>query len=100
MSFYTDNFTIDIDESWDKYVAEYRQVALDYNLGNQQKLQYRHNIIGSVAKRCYLNNIQPHLSTREHAVELINQEYNSPVRQNRVKNVLSQLRLCNKLGEN
>ena len=40
------------------------------------------------------------MNTYAHAVEMINREYNSPVRQSRVKDVLSQLRLCNKLGEN
>ena len=34
-----------------------------------------------------------------HSAELMNQKYNCPVRQSRVKNVLSQMRLCNKLGE-
>ena len=100
MRFRTDKFTVDIGESWNEYVAEYQQVHMDHNLGNQQKLQYLHNIIEGDAKRFYLNNVQPHVNTYAIAVELINQEYNYPVRQNTVKNILSQLRLCNKLGEN
>ena len=56
--------------------------------------------MGGDAKRFYLNNFQPHGNTYTHAVELINQEYNSPVRQSRVKNVLIQLWFCNKMGEN
>lgn len=56
--------------------------------------------MGGDAKRFYLNNVLPHVNTFSLPVELINQENNSVVRQNRVKNVLSQLRLQNKIGKN
>ena len=45
MRFRTEKFTGGIGESWNEYAAEYQQVALDYNLGSQQKLQYLHNIM-------------------------------------------------------
>ena len=57
MRFRAKNFTGDIGESWNEYVAEYQQAAMDYNLGNLQKLQYLHNIMGDDAKRFYLNNV-------------------------------------------
>ena len=74
MRFRTEKFTGHIGESWNEYVADYQQVAMDYNLGNQQKLQYLHNIMGGDAKRFYLNNVQPHVNTYPHAVKLINKE--------------------------
>ena len=37
--FRSDKFTGDIGESWNEYVQECQQVARDYGLGNQQKLQ-------------------------------------------------------------
>ena len=71
MRFRTEKFTGDIGESWNEHVAEYQQVAMDYNPGNQQKLQYLHNIMGGDAKRFYQNNVQPHVNTYAHAVEMI-----------------------------
>ena len=65
-----------------------------------QKLQYLYNIKGGDAKRFYLNVVMPNFNTYNQAIDLIRQEYNSVVRQNRVKNVLNQLRLQEKLGDN
>ena len=50
------------------------------------------------AKRFYLDNIIPYVQTLNRAVDLIEQEHNSTVRQNRVKNVLSNIRLHDKLN--
>ena len=94
------NFTSGIGESWNEYIAEYLQVARDYDLNNQQKLLYLHDIIGGDAKRFYLDSVYPHVQTFNHAVEPIGREYNSSLRQNRVKNLLNTLRLKDKLGEN
>ena len=99
MRFRADKFTGDIGESWNKYVSEYLQVARDYNRSSQQKLQYLHNIMGDDAKRFYLDVVLPNVSTFNHEVELIEHEYKSIVRQNRVKNVLNTLRLKDKIGE-
>ncbi len=87
MRFRADKLIGDIGESWNEYVAEYLHIARDSNLSNQQKLQNLHNIVGGDAKRFYLYVDLPNVSTFNHAVELIVHEYNSIVRQNRVKNV-------------
>ncbi len=99
MRFRADKFTGDIGESWNEYLAEYMQVARDYNLSSQQKLQFLHNIMEGDAKRFYLDVFLPNVSTVNHAVELIGHEYNCIVRQNRVKNVLKTLRLQDKILE-
>ena len=64
-----------------------------------QKLQYLHNVKSGDAKRFYLNAVEPHATTFQQAIELIGNEYDSIVRQNRVKKVLHQLGQNAKLGE-
>eukprot|EP00171_Calliarthron_tuberculosum_P002991 IDg2991t1 len=86
-------FSGDIGESWIEYVAEYLQVSRDYNLSTVQKLQFLHNILRGDAKRFYLDQIQGHVNSFQQAVDSIGREYNSIVRQNRVKNYLSGIRL-------
>ena len=54
-----------------------------------QKLQYLHNIVCGDAKIFYLNVVMPNVNTYNHAIDLIGQEHNSVLRQNRVKNVLN-----------
>ena len=100
MRFRTEKFTWDIGQFWNEYVSEYQQASSDYQLGNAQKLQYLQNILGGDAKRFYLNNVLLHVNGYRHAVEPISSEYNSVVRQNRVKNILAPLRLRENLGEN
>ena len=97
--FRSNQFSGNIGESWNEYVAEYLQVARDYNLSTEKKLEYLHNVMSGDAKRFYLRAVEPHATTFQQAIELIGKEYNYIVRQNRVKNVLNQLRLNDKLGE-
>lgn len=73
-------------ESWKEYITGYQQVALNYGLDSDQKLQYIHNIVGIDAKRYYLDIVQIHVSLFNHAVGLIAKEYNSHVKKARVKN--------------
>lgn len=79
-------FSGDIGESWMEFVAEYQQVARDYSLTPPQKKQYLHNLLRGDAKRFYLDRIENFVNTFQQAVEMIDKEYNSAVRQNRVKN--------------
>lgn len=55
--------------------------------------------MGSDAKRFYLDSLLPYVNTFNRAVELIGNGYNSIARQNRVKNVLNQLRLQDRVDE-
>ena len=55
--------------------------------------------MGDDTKRFYLNNVLAHVDTFTQTVELIGNEYNSIARQNRVKNVLNQLRLHKKIDD-
>ncbi|GAB0489865.1 hypothetical protein MMPV_001091 [Pyropia vietnamensis] len=86
-------FSGDLGESWNEYVAEYQQVARDYELTASQKLQYMHNLLRGDAKRFFLDRVHGTAATFAQAVDMVSAEYNSIVRQDRVKNYLSGLRL-------
>eukprot|EP00171_Calliarthron_tuberculosum_P023415 IDg23415t1 len=86
-------FSGDIGQSWMEYVAEYQQVARDYGLSPAQKKQYLHNLLRGDAKRFYLDQVDNQVNNFNQAVLVIENEYNSVVRQNRVKTYLGTLRL-------
>lgn len=82
-----------------EFVAEYQQVARDYDLNQQQGLQYLHNLLRGDAKRFFRDKVQPYAATFNQAVDSVNAEYNSIVRQNRVKNYLTSYRMSTLLAE-
>ncbi|GAB0496835.1 hypothetical protein MMPV_008156 [Pyropia vietnamensis] len=86
-------FSGNLVEAWMEYVAEYQQVARDYDLNQMQRFQYMHNILSGDAKRYYLDKVQGYATSFTQAVDMISTEYNSIVRQNRVKNYLSSYRM-------
>ena len=86
-------FSGGLGESWVEFVDEYLQICRDYSLSPTQKFQYMHNLLAGDAKRYYLDKIYVYATSFQQAVEVIEREYNSPVRQARVKNYLNQLRL-------
>lgn len=86
-------FSGGLGENWSEYVAEYQQVARDYGLTSTQKLNFLHNLLRGDAKRFYLDRVA-HVGSFAQAVEQVSLEYNSVVRQNRVKAYLSGLRMA------
>ncbi len=58
-----------------------------------------HDLFRGDDKRFYHNNVQLNVQRIEHAVELINREYNSAARQSRAKNFLYTLTLRNQIDE-
>lgn len=86
-------FDGDLGEYWSEYADSYQQIAKDYNLSMDQKLQYLHDILSKDALCFYLDALQPYATTYQQAVTMIDREYNSPVRQNRIKNYLNSLRV-------
>lgn len=63
-----------------EYVAEYQQVARDYELSQEQRFQYLHNLLRGDAKRFYLDTVQPYVTSFNEAVHHVKAEYNSIVR--------------------
>lgn len=76
-----------------EFVDEYLQICRDYRLSQQQKLQYLHNITRGDAKRFYLDSVDNYATIFQQAVDMIESEYNSPVRQARVKHYLNSLKI-------
>ena len=76
------------------YVSDYLQAARDYDLSSTQKLQLMHNIFTGDAKLYYYDRLECYASGFNQAVDMIKDEYNSPVRQDRCKNSLSAMRVA------
>lgn len=86
-------FSGGLGDNWSEYVAEYQQVARDNGLSSAQKLNFLHNLLRGDAKRFYLDRVE-HVGTSAQAIEQVSLEYNSVVRQNRVKAYLNGLRMA------
>lgn len=69
------------------------QVGREYSLSTWQELQYMHNHFSGDAKRFCLERLDSHATLYQHSMDLIENEYNSQVRQARVKNYLITLRI-------
>lgn len=52
-----------------------------------------HNILSGDAKRFYLDRVDGYATSFQQAIDLVEKEYNSAVRQARVKNYLNHLRI-------
>lgn len=81
------------DEALHEYVAEYQQVAHDYKLSAEQQLLYLHNLFGGKAKRFYDAHVYENVHSLQEAVAKMNEQYNTPIQQNEVKNQLAALRV-------
>lgn len=69
-----------ISQCWQEFVDEYRQVSTDDGLTSAQKLQFIHNILSKDAQRVFVDRVERYATSFEHAVEMIDAEYNSTVR--------------------
>lgn len=92
-------FSGSLGEAWTECVTEHQQVARDYDLSQNQRFQYMHNILSGDAKRFYLDKVQSYATSFNPAVDMVITEYNSVVRQNRVKNYLAGYRMSALLRE-
>lgn len=86
-------FSGDLAECWEDFKDEYEQICEDYNLTEEQRFKYLHNLLRKDAHRFFLDSVKPVAKSYSGAVELLEKEYNSVVRQTRVKNHLNGLRL-------
>ncbi|KAK1866077.1 hypothetical protein I4F81_008597 [Pyropia yezoensis] len=83
-------FSGNLGEAWMEYVAEYHQ---------EQRFQYMHNILSGDAKRFYPDKVQSYATSFSQAADMVSTEYNSIVRQNRVKNYLVGYRMSTLLSD-
>lgn len=72
---------------------EFLQISMDFALYPQQKLQYFFKILSKDAQKFYLERVFTYSQSLRQDFDMYNKEYNSHVRQNRVKNYLSSLHI-------
>lgn len=61
---------------WSKYVDSHQEIAKDYYLLRDKKVQYLHNILSKNALRFYLDAVRSYVTTYQQAVAMIDREYN------------------------
>lgn len=77
-----------------KDVDPFQKLTSDYNLSVEwKKIQNLHSIWSKGALMLYFYAAQPLVTTCKQGFAMIDREYNSPVRQNRMKNYLISLKL-------
>lgn len=81
----------DLGELRKELVDENSQVNRNYNLNRSPKLQYLHNLLHGDCKRHYLNKVDGYASSFQQALSMLENEYNPPIHQARVKNYLISL---------
>lgn len=74
-------------------------MARNYRLSDEQKLHYFHNTLSKDAFLFLTLVVASIVSTFQRAVNFISAEYNSPVRQARIKNYLASLRIADFVGK-
>lgn len=79
-------FSGDAGECREEYVDEYRQVSRDYKLNRAQKPQNLHDLLPGDVKRFYPDTVEGYDTNFEQAISMIEREYSSIIRQNKVKN--------------
>lgn len=86
-------FSGELGESWLEFVDEYLQICRDYSLSQAHRLQYLHNLLCGDAKRFYLDKVDGYATSFQQAVQMVSDEYNSHVRQTRIKDYLNAIRV-------
>lgn len=64
-------FSDDTTECWDVHLDNYRKIARDYCLTDEQKLQFLYDIQSKDAKRFFNIAVAPHAATFQQAVDQI-----------------------------
>lgn len=60
---------------------------MDYNLSDDQKFQFMQNILRKYEHSFFLEAVRPSVKTYKEAAKLHEKEYNSVVRQTRIKTI-------------
>lgn len=79
-------------EYLEKYVDSYTHSAIDFNHIMDHKLYFLYSVMSKDVFRYYLDWKQPpYANTFQQVAAMIHSEYNSPARQNHVKNYLKSM---------
>jgi hypothetical protein len=88
-----DKFSGKLDENLTEYLNNYMDACQDYSLTPQQKLDYLHHMFDGEAKRFFRSNVSSNCNSYSEACSLMQSEFNSVTRQNRIRKHLQKLRL-------
>lgn len=80
-------------ECWGEYISEYSYASKDYSLSETQKQQYLHHLLRGNAKRFFSHRVEGVAKSYAESCVLMEKEYNSVSRQNRVGAYLRNLRV-------
>lgn len=86
-------FSGDDTENLQEYLDQYLAVSEDFGLTATQRLQYMHNLFRGEALRFFIQNIRGTASTIGEAVFIMQSQFNSADKQQRVKAELSTVKL-------
>lgn len=87
-----DHFSGEINEDIKEYLSNYKDVALDYNLTEAEKLSYLHNLLKG-EENLYYKTIKLSCRTFDDARSKLIGKYSNVIRQNRVRKTLQSFRL-------
>jgi hypothetical protein len=73
-------------ECWSEFISVYLYATEDYKLTYFHKLQHFHHLLRDYAKRFYTRQIQGSVGSFSEASNIMEQEYNSISRRNRIAN--------------
>jgi hypothetical protein len=88
-----DKYSGEMSECLSEKLSHYVTAADDYELTNEQRLRFLHNIFTGESLRFYDLNVKGKYTTFSTAVAAMEAEFNSPTRQNRAKNYLKTIRI-------
>ena len=86
-------------ECLQKFVDEYNDACTDYGQSDEQRMQYIHHIILGNAKRYYNNYVKSVAKDHKTVVTLMDNQYNTISRRNRIESYLHRLRIQQFLNE-
>lgn len=92
-------FTGYLGECWHDYFDEYNEIASDYNLHDEKQLRFMHSHLTNDSHRFFLDKVMPFATLYASAVDIIDKEYNSILRQMRAENDLENLRHKGYIGD-
>jgi Zinc knuckle len=91
-------FTGKLGEDLTEFISTYMDAANDYYLFSKQKLDHMHHLLDGEAKRFYREKMLSSCATFAEATSMMQEEFNSLTRQNRVRKHLQKLRLSTTVG--
>lgn len=88
-----DKYNGKLGENLSEAISNYREACRDYELTLDQRLAFLHHLFGGDAKRFFRERVEGRATSYAEAVAMMQSEFNSLTRQNRIRKHLQTLRL-------